>query len=384
MCDQNRTGSEDGDMEEDEGFGLWIWRVAEVIEVAVGAEATNDEGTGWGIDSEAAVGDGDLAIVADADAGLLAPDVGPPRTFGDGAEDGALLGEGFGMGGLRGPAEFAVDFMLVGVGDELVEQLVGSGELGDAFGGQERDQAFLPVVVAAFDFAFGLGRWGVEQFDAVEVEGLTELGEGVGIVGVEEGVVVHIESQGQAVDLENAGEEVEVGQQGFSGIEADAGVQARGIVEDVQQDLLFGGARQPGVRRGVVLPEGAVIAGLPASDRFGRGFVAGVGSQLVGERPAADAGAVGGEVQAAMEFTGDGAVGAGRFGGEEFGDQRDDFGGPLRMVVAARTACGPGVGQAGGAGAQVIGVEFVEAGTGQSQFAGRGAGAEVAGAMTVE
>lgn len=145
-------------MEQDEGFGLWIWRVAEVIEVAVGAEATNDVGTGWGIDREPSVGDGDFAIVADADAGLLAPDVGPPRTLGDGAEDGALLGEGFGMGGLRGPAEFAVDFMLVGVGDELSEQLVGTGEFGEVFGGQERDQAFLPVVVAAFDFAFGLGR----------------------------------------------------------------------------------------------------------------------------------------------------------------------------------------------------------------------------------
>ena len=174
-----------------------------------------------------------------------------------------------------------MDFMLVGVREELIEQVVGAGEFGDVVGGQERDEAFLPVVVAAFDFAFGLRRGGVAQFDAVEVEGLAELGEGVGVVGVEEGVVVHIERQGQAVGLKDAGEEVEVGQQSFSGIESRARVQARGVVEDVQQDLLVGAAGQPGVRAGIVLPEGAVIAGLPAFDRFAGGLVARVRSELI-------------------------------------------------------------------------------------------------------
>ena len=90
------------------------------------------------------------------------------------------------MGLVRGLAEFAMDFMLVGVGQELVEQLVGSGEFGDVVGGEERDEAFLPVVVAAFDFAFGLWSWSVAELDAVEVQGGAELGEGVGVVGVED------------------------------------------------------------------------------------------------------------------------------------------------------------------------------------------------------
>jgi hypothetical protein len=274
--------------------------------------------------------------------------------------------------------------MLIGVRDELIEQMIGTHQLDNAFGGQEWHQAFLPVVMAAFDFAFGLGRGRVEQFDPVEVESLAELGEGIWVVGVEEGVVVHIERQGQAVDLEDAGKEVEVGQQGFGGIEAGAGVEAGGVVEDVQEDLFVGAPRQPGMGRGVILPKGAVVAGLPAFDGFGRGFVAGVRGELVFDGPAADAGAVGLEVQAAMQFAGDGAVRAGRFGGEEFGNQRDDFGGPLGMVIAPGTTRSPGIGVAGGAGAQVIGVEFVEAGTGQSQFEGGGASAEVAGAMTVE
>ena len=95
------------------------------------------------------------------------------------------------------------------------------------------------------------------------------MGEGVGVVGVEEGVVVHVEGQGQAVGLEDAGEEVEVGQEGFAGVEAGAGVVAGGVVQQVEQDLFVGVAGQPGVGAGVVLPEGAVVAGLPAFDGFG-------------------------------------------------------------------------------------------------------------------
>ena len=107
-------------------------------------------------------------------------------------------------------AEFAVDFMLVGMGDELVEKVVGPDEFADVVGGQEGDETFLPIVVAPFDFAFGLRSWGVEEVDAVEVEGRAELGEGVGVVSVEEGVVVHVEGQRQAVSLKDTGEEVEV------------------------------------------------------------------------------------------------------------------------------------------------------------------------------
>ncbi len=189
------------------------------------------------------------------------------------------------MGGVGCLAQFAVDFRPVGVGDELVEESVGPDEFDDVFGGQQPDETLLPVVVAAFDFAFGLGRGGVEddvedEFDAVEVWGRAELDERVGIVGVEEGVKVHIEGQGQAVGLEGAGEEGEMGEEGFGWIEACAGVEAGGVVEDFQQDLLFMVAGQEGVGCGVVLPEGAAVAGLPAFDGFGRSFVAGVCSLL--------------------------------------------------------------------------------------------------------
>jgi hypothetical protein len=54
------------------------------------------------------------------------------------------------------------------------------------------------------------------------------------------------------------------------------------------------------------------------------------------------------------------------------------------MMIAAGEAGRPGVGLAVGAGLEIFGVEFVEAGTGQAQLSGRGASADLAGAITGE
>lgn len=361
-------------MEQDEWFRVFLRGVAEVVDVPIRAEATDDGGPGWGINGVALRADGDFAVVADADAGLVAPDVGPPRAVGGGADYGALFGEGLWVGLAWGLAEFTVDFMLVGVGDELVEPLVGADQFHDLVGGQEGDEAFLPVIVAALDFAFGLRGGGVAELDAVEVQGRAAPGEGVGVVGVKEGVEVHVEGQGEAVGLEDAGEEVEVGQEGFAGVEAGARVEAGGVIQDVQQDLFVGTSGQPGVGAGIVLPEGTVITGLPAFDGLGAGFVAGVGGELVREGPAADAGAVGWEVEAALDLTGDGAVGGGRFGGEESGDEVGDFGGPVRVVIAAGDARRPGFGVALSAGEQVVRAQLVETAHAEAQFEGNGFG----------
>ena len=369
--------SKDRAMEQDEGFGFGIGGVTEVIDVAIGAQAADDGGAGWSINGLALGTDGDFAVVADPDAGLLAPDIGPPGTRRNGSQDGAFIGEGFGPGGVRGGAQFAMDFVLVGMGQELVEQAVGPDEFADLIGGQERWEAFLPVVMAALDFAFGLGRGRIEQFDAVAVERLAQLGKGVGVVGVEEGVKVHIEGQRQSVGLEGAGQEIEMGQQGFAGVEACAGVVTGGIVQNLEQHLLVGLAGQPGVGAGVVLPERAVVTGLPALDGFGRGFVAGVRGQLVGDGPATDAGAVGLEVEPPVQFAGGGAVGGGRFGGQEFGEQSHDCIRPNGLVIAAGNPGRPNLGLTLGAGAEVLAVEFVAAGPGQAQFVRRFLGREL-------
>lgn len=363
-------------MQQDDGLGFGVGRLTEVEEVAVGSLAADDGAARRSVQAPALGADGDLAVVADAPAGLLAPDIGPPRAGGHGPEHAAAFAQGQLARGVRGGAQFAVDFMFVGMGQELVEQVVGSGQFQDAVGGQQGREALLPVVVTTFDFTFGLRGGGVAQGHAVEVERGPELGEGVGGVGEEEGVVVHVEGQRQPVGLEGAGEKVQVGQEGFAFVEAGPGVVTRGVVEQVEQALLVGRAGQEGMGRGVVLPESAVVAGLPAFDGLGRGLVAGVGGQLVLEGPAADTGAVGLEVQTAVEFAGGGAVGGGRLGGKEFGEQRADLVGPDGMMVAAGAAGRPGVGVALGAGVQIVGVEFVEAGAGQAQFGSGGTSAE--------
>ena len=95
-------------------------------------------------------------------------------------------------GGLGRGAQFPVDLVGVGVGQEQVEQVVGTFQFDDFIGSQKGREAFLPVVVAAFDFAFGLRGGGVAQGHAVEVEGGSELGESVWGVGAEEGMEVDV------------------------------------------------------------------------------------------------------------------------------------------------------------------------------------------------
>ena len=175
---------------------------------------------------------GDFAVVTDADAGLLVPDVGSPRTVGSGSEDGTFFGEGLLVGDVGCLAEFAVDFVLVGVGHELVEEGVDPDQFHEVVGGQEGNQAFLPVVMTAFDFTFGLGLWGAAELDAVKVERCPKLGESGGVVGGEEGVLVQIQGQGQAVGWEGAGEKIEMGQKGFAGVKPCDGFEAGGVVGD--------------------------------------------------------------------------------------------------------------------------------------------------------
>jgi len=367
-------------VEQHQRFGFRIGGLAQVEDVAVGPQTADDAGARRSGDAVAGRADGDFAVVADPDVRALAPDVGPPGAGGSGAQDGALFGQRLVPSGLGCRAQFAVDFVSVGVRSQLVEQVIGTVELMDLVGGQQGREAFLPVVVAAFDFAFGLGRGGVAQGHAVKVEGSAELGEGVGGVGEEEGVVIDVEGQGQAVGDKGAGQKVQMGQEGFAFVEAGSGVDAGGVVEQVEQALFVGGAGQEGVRSGVILPEGTEVADLPAFDGLGWLFVASVGGQLLGDGPAADAGAVGFEVQPAQEFAGAGTVGGGRLGGEQRGELGGDCGRPVGLVIAAGVARDPGLDLALGGGAQIVAVEFVEAGSGQLQFGLDAGGAELPGA----
>ena len=55
-------------------------------------------------------------------------------------------------------------------------------------GGKVSGQALLPEEVTAFDFAFGLWGWSVTEADAIEVQSLAQLGQGVRVMGEEQQV----------------------------------------------------------------------------------------------------------------------------------------------------------------------------------------------------
>lgn len=122
---------------------------------------------------------------------------------------------------------------MVGVGSELFEQMVGRFQIINVIGCEERRQAFLPIIVAAFDFALGLRCGSITEGHAIKVQGGAQLGERIGAVGEEEGVVIDVKHERQAAGLEAAGKKVHVVQQGFAVIEACANIDAGGVIKQV-------------------------------------------------------------------------------------------------------------------------------------------------------
>ena len=116
------------------------------------------------------------------------------------------------------------------------------------------------------------------------------------------------------------------------------------------------------------MPEGPQIARLPAFDWFRRGFVAGVRCQIVCERPTADAGTIGFEIESAMQFAGAGTVGGGWFGGEQLFEQVLGGDRPDGLMIATGDARRPGLGLTAGTSPEVLAVELIEAGMAQAKF----------------
>ena len=187
-------------------------------------------------------------------------------------------------------------------------------------------------------------------------------------MGEKEGVVIDVKGEREAVGEEDAGEKIEVGEERFTWVKPGTRIEACGIVEDVEEGLLLELARQPGVRRGVVLPERAEVAGLPAADGPGGLFIAGVRGKVAGDGPAADTGAVGLEIEPAQQLTGDGAVGGARRGGQQAGGESDGLRRPVWMMIATRSAGLPGVRLPASAGPQIPGAKLVNPRASEAEF----------------
>ena len=243
--------------------------------MAIGVEAKHHFGGRWFFDTQALRADGHAAIAADADEGAHAPDIIPPRTTRGGPQNGAFFLFGLIPGPLRGLAQFAMHFVSVAMRPQVVNLRIGGFDLGDLFTGEVGGQAALPVLVGAFDFAFGLWRGGIAETDVIELERPAQLGQGIGILGEKEAVIIHIDLERAAVGEKGGGQEVQVGQQEFALVKFGAGEEAAAIIQHVEHGKGLPGVGKPAVGRGVQLPEFADLRALPAAhgsqDSFGRG-----------------------------------------------------------------------------------------------------------------
>ena len=122
---------------------------------------------------------------------------------------------------IGGQARGAADMFLVVPSDLALEQLVGEGVIGNAFVGEQRDQAALKGVEAALDFAFGLRVGGDAMGHAQGGEGTLELGVSVEAVGggavTKEGKPVGVEGRGGAKGFERPPQVAEVAPGGGAG-----------------------------------------------------------------------------------------------------------------------------------------------------------------------
>lgn len=313
---------------------------------------------------------GDHAVITDADLCLQAPDIWPPRTGRDTAQNGTFFSQSLGPGGLRSHAQFAMNLIEIDMGQELIEQSIGKFDVADVVSGEESWQSLLPEVVATFDLSLGLRGRSVKEGHTVEVESGAQLSESFRGVGEEKGMIIDVERQRQAVGREDLREEIQMSQKVFSAIKACPQIVTGGIIEDVEEHLFIGLAGQPTMRRSIVLPECAQVAGLPALDWLRLGLETSIGCELVLDSPTTDAGPVGFEVEAAKQFAGGSAIGGRWLRRKELLEQLGDFRWPVWPVIAAGGARRPMLRMARGTGAKIISEEFVKATSGQAQFLG--------------
>jgi len=194
------------------------------------------------------------------------------------AKVGAVFPQGQVPGGIGSQTRGAANMMFIVPEDLGLEESIGVFEVGDSFVGQESDQSLLEGVEAAFDLAFG----GCVRSDPVRGaqggEGALKLRMGVQPVG----------GRTMAKQRETVGVKAGAPPVGFDGL-AQMGKMAPSRVrsgESGRHDfsgMIIDGEDECGVRiggpprmgRAVVLPQFANGAGLPTAARFGAGRLGG-------------------------------------------------------------------------------------------------------------
>jgi hypothetical protein len=346
-------------------------------DISVWMETVDDAGAGGYAGAQAIVTDGDATVGTDFQSGAAAPDVGPPWATRGRTQDRTVLLASFKGRGIGSAAQFAVDFLGVTMATQCGQEFIGGFWSGDIFGGEQSGEPPLPVLMLAFDFAFGLGSAGVTQGDAVEVQGCSKLSQCFRSLREEKAVAIDVKFEWQAMFKESGGKEVKVGEQVFGVIDLGARANAGAIVQQIQEWVVSFVARKPPVRSGIELPECADFEALPAPD--GSGFTprgCGMG-QIVGQGPSANGGWVDLKIETAMNFRGCKAVGSRGTSREQFTHERFNARRPIGGMIATGMAGSPEVVLIFGSGPQVIGIKLVEPGAAQVQLLSGGRGGQL-------
>ena len=148
---------------------------------------------------------------------------------------------------------------------QRVDMGIGEVELGDVFAGEIGGESALPELVFALDFPLGLGCWGIQEANVIELERPAELGQGFGIFREKDGVIINVDLQWPAVRQESGREKIQVGQEEFSAIEFGTDKEAATIVEHIEHGKVQRAGREPTMGRSVQLPEFADLGALPAA-----------------------------------------------------------------------------------------------------------------------
>lgn len=305
--------------------------------------------------------DRNTPVGSDFEDGPHTPDIRPPGTARGGSQNGSFLFPGQIPGSLRREFEFAMRLHGIAVESQGLDVDVGFGHLCDLLTGEIGRQPFLPELVFAFDFAFGLRGWSIKETNVVEAKSRAQLGQSVRGFGEENGVIIDIELQRPAVGQEGGGQEVQVGEQEFPIIEFGADEKAAAIVEHVEHGKVPGAEREPVVRRSVQLPEFADLRALPAAHRSqGLAYGSAVGMAVL-QRPVAYLGPVELEVVEAQSLRSDEAVRARGRASQALGKEIDHGLRPGWSVVAARLARCPDLPLLVSASLQVTAEENVKA-----------------------
>ncbi len=175
-------------------------------------------------------------------------------------------------------------------------------QFGNFFAGEIGWEAFLPELVFALDFAFGLGCGSIKKANVVELQCRAQLGESLWVLSEEDAVIIDIELEWSPVGQEGGGQEIQIGQEELPVIDFGADEEAAAIVEHVEHGEVNGAEGEPRVRRGIQLPEFANLGALPAPNGGFR-FLGGGGVGIaVFDRPMADLVAVEFEGVEAQDF----------------------------------------------------------------------------------